>query len=68
MDEFPISNYFHNMGKQLHRKNCISCGKEVGWAKDKIAAHKRMRCTNISEDEKKFYDSFLMKFDPKMVI
>lgn len=55
MDNFQINQFLRDLNKQTHRGICISCDKEVGWAKEKVANHKRLRCTNVSEGEKIFF-------------
>lgn len=55
MDSIKISNYLRNLNKQNNRGVGISCEKEVGWSRQKVAAHKRLRCTNVSANEKKLF-------------
>lgn len=53
MESFDISEYLQNYVKATSRGSCKSCGKDVKWAKETLASHKRANCAAASEDEKR---------------
>lgn len=55
IDTFSISDYLRDYNIQGRRGNCISCGKEVCWARERIAAHKRQNCPSATAEEKHFF-------------
>ncbi|KAG5670369.1 hypothetical protein PVAND_000640 [Polypedilum vanderplanki] len=55
MNNFTISTYLMNFNKSKKTGTCKNCKKNVQWAKERVAAHKRTSCCNITEEEKKFF-------------
>lgn len=55
MVNFNISEYFRDFNTQNGRGFCIACDKEVGWSRERVAAHKRGSCPNVTVQESKFF-------------
>lgn len=55
MEDFKINQHLRDLDKRTHLGTCLSCEKKVGWAKEKVAAHKRSNCPNATADEKKMF-------------
>lgn len=50
-----MNKFLRDLNLQTRRGTCISCEKDVCWARDRVAAHKRTNCPNASEEEKNFF-------------
>ncbi|KAG5684161.1 hypothetical protein PVAND_013402 [Polypedilum vanderplanki] len=55
MNNFEISSYLINYDMNKNTGTCKSCKKNVQWAKDRLAAHKRSSCSSAIEEEKRFF-------------
>lgn len=53
MENFPISDYLTN--RQMRIGTCKACQKSVQWSHERLAAHKRASCPNISNEEKRLF-------------
>lgn len=55
MDILNISNYLKNYSKPKRTGTCKTCGKPVGWSRERLAAHKRGNCPNAPSREKNLF-------------
>lgn len=53
--DINISDYLDSFESMKKVGTCIACEKTVQWSKDRLGAHKRSSCTNISEEEKRIF-------------
>ena len=52
---FDISKYLSNFDKTKRKGTCRACSKPVCWSRNRIGAHKRASCTNVTIEEKKLF-------------
>lgn len=55
MENFNISDYLKEYDKAKKSGKCIGCLKNVYWARDRIANHKRASCSAVSAEERTFF-------------
>lgn len=55
MESFKISDYLSDFNKTTQKGKCKVCSSLVPWTRDRVASHKRAKCTNLSEEERNFF-------------
>lgn len=55
MDQIDPKTYLKDYNKAKKSGTCIACSKTVQWGRERIAAHKRGNCPNISAEEKALF-------------
>lgn len=55
MENLKVSEYLENFDRATNKGNCKSCSLSVQWARERVAQHKRGKCSNISADERAFF-------------
>jgi hypothetical protein len=53
--DFDISQYLENFESDGKSGTCKACFKPVRWSRDRVASHKRVNCSFVSEEEKRFF-------------
>jgi Protein of unknown function (DUF 659) len=55
MESFKISDLLEIFNKISNRVKCKTCSVLVSWNRDRVASHKRINCTNVSQEERIFF-------------
>ncbi len=55
MENFKVSDYLENYNQITKCGTCKTCLAQVNWSRERVAGHKRGKCTALTEEEKNLF-------------